>query len=90
LGAEVIGVSADSPESHLAFARKFDLPFVLLSDPGNDVRKKLGVPGSLLGLLPGRVTYVVGKGGTVQQVFNSQLNVREHVKVAIEELKEKP
>lgn len=90
LGAEVIGVSADSPESHLAFARKFDLPFVLLSDPGNDVRKKFGVPGSLFGLLPGRVTYVVGQGGTVQHVFNSQLNVREHVKVAIEELKEKP
>ena len=56
LGAEVIGVSADSPESHLAFARKFDLPFVLLSNPGNDVRKKLGVPGSLFGLLAGVFT----------------------------------
>ena len=32
-GVEVIGISKDSVASHLKFAQKYDLPFVLLSDP---------------------------------------------------------
>ena len=80
LDAEVIGVSADSPKSHLAFAKNYDLPFVLLSDEKNEVRKLMGVPGSMFGLMPGRVTYIVDKKGVVKHIFDSQLQAKQHVR----------
>ena len=46
-GAEVIGISSDSVDSHAAFAGHHKLPFTLLSDEGGKVRKKYGVPSSL-------------------------------------------
>src|SRR5260221_14398258 len=55
-GAEVIGVSSDSAESHQRFAAKNRLPFILLSDAGGALRKRYGVS-TTFGLLPGRVTY---------------------------------
>ena len=39
LGAIVLGISKDSLASHQKFAEKFDLPFVLLSNPKSDVMK---------------------------------------------------
>jgi thioredoxin-dependent peroxiredoxin len=77
-GAEVIGVSSDSSDRHLAFAGKHELPFTLLSDVGGRVRKSYGVP-AVLGLLPGRVTYVIDRDGTVRHVFNSMTNIDQHV-----------
>src|SRR5215467_10254312 len=59
-GAEVIGVSSDSETSHEKFASKYKLPFVLLADKGGKIRKQYGVPATL-GLLPGRVTFVIDK-----------------------------
>lgn len=85
-GAEVIGVSSDSVASHAAFATNHKLPFTLLSDEGGQVRKSYGVP-SKLGVLPGRVTYVIDRSGTVRHVFNSMLNVNQHVKDALEVVK---
>ncbi len=41
--AVVIGVSKDSAASHLKFAQKYDLPFVLLSDPDHAVLEAYGV-----------------------------------------------
>jgi peroxiredoxin Q/BCP len=84
-GAEVIGISGDSPESHQQFAAKHRLPFTLLSDTGNQVRKLYGVP-STLGLLPGRVTYVIDQNGVVQYIFNSQLNFKGHVEESLKTL----
>jgi thioredoxin-dependent peroxiredoxin len=81
-GAEVVGISSQSAASHEAFATKYRLPFTLVSDDGGKVRKQYGVP-STLGLLPGRVTYVIDQGGTVQHVFNSQLNATRHVTEAL-------
>lgn len=81
-GAEVIGISSDSPESHKRFAAKYKLPFVLLSDEDNSVRKLYGVP-STMGMIPGRVTYVVDRERTVRFVFNSQFNPKSHVDQAL-------
>jgi peroxiredoxin Q/BCP len=81
-GAEVVGVSSDSAESHRRFAAKNALPFLLLGDEGGKVRKAYGVP-STLGLFPGRVTYVIDKRGTVRHVFSSQLGVTRHVDEAL-------
>ena len=81
-GAEVIGVSSDSSEAHRKFAAKYKLPFRLLADQGGKVRKLYGVPATL-GLLPGRVTFVIGGDGVVRHVFNSQLNATQHVSEAL-------
>jgi len=81
-GAEVVGVSSDSAESHERFAAGNRLPFTLLSDGGGEVRKLYGVP-STLGIFPGRVTYVIDKGGVVRHVFSSQFGATRHVDEAL-------
>ncbi len=86
LGAEVIGVSADPEESHWRFAIECSAPFVLLSDPGRKVGRLYGVRGAL-GLVPGRVTFVIDRDGVVRRVFSSQLNPKKHVAEAIESLR---
>ena len=86
MGAEVVGVSSDSVDSHVDFASRCDLPFTLLSDPGGKVRKLYGVP-STIGFLPGRVTYVIDSKGVVRHIFNSQFNAAKHVDEAIRVLK---
>jgi thioredoxin-dependent peroxiredoxin len=86
VGAEVIGVSSDSEASHGKFATKYKLPFTLLADAGGAVRKQYGVPATL-GLLPGRVTFVIDREGIVRHVFNSQLQATRHVDEALKILK---
>jgi len=81
-GAVVIGVSSDSAASHQAFAGRHRLPFLLLSDNDGSLRRAFGVP-TTLGILPGRVTYVIDKEGVVRLVFNSQLAAAEHVAEAL-------
>lgn len=78
-GAEVIGISGDDTASHKAFAKKYRLPFTLLSDEGNKVRKEWGVPSDLFGALPGRETYVLDKKGVVQLVYNNQFQPEKHI-----------
>jgi peroxiredoxin Q/BCP len=87
-GAVVIGISAQSVESHNEFAVKHRLNYLLLSDEGNKVRKLFGVPSTLFGLLPGRVTYIVDKKGIVVYTFDSQMQVEKHVDEAMRVLKE--
>jgi peroxiredoxin Q/BCP len=86
LGAEVVGVSADTVESHKAFAEHHNLPFTLLSDVDNVVRKIYGAT-STLGFIPGRVTFIIDKKGVVRHVFSSQLQPEKHIEEAREILK---
>ncbi len=81
-GAEVIGISSDAVKSHSAFVLKYNLQFILLSDKDQTVRKLYGVP-STLGLLPGRVTYIIDKKGIVRHVFSSQFNATKHISEAL-------
>ena len=81
-GAEVIGVSSDSNKSHEDFAAKHQLPFKLLSDSDGAVRKLYGVHATL-GVMPGRVTFVIDKTGVVRLTFNSQTNAEKHVTEAL-------
>jgi peroxiredoxin Q/BCP len=71
LGAEVIGISSDSSSSHEKFAKKYRLPFRLLSDNDKKIRTLFGVKPNLFGLLPGRVTYVIDSNGIIRLVFDS-------------------
>jgi peroxiredoxin Q/BCP len=87
LGAEVLGVSGQSVESHKSFATHYGLQFILLSDKDNKVRELYGVP-STMGLIPGRVTYIIDKQGVVRHVFSSQTQAERHVEEAKKTLKE--
>lgn len=83
VGAVVIGVSGDPSDSHRRFAAAHRLPFILLSDEDGSLRKAFGVP-KTLGVLPGRVTYVIDRQGVVRHVFNSQFAAERHVREALQ------
>lgn len=85
-GAEVVGVSDDSVDSHQAFAVHHRLPFVLLADAGGVVRRQYGVE-SLMGLLRGRVTFVIDRGGVVRHVHSGRLQASAHVEEALETIR---
>jgi len=80
--AQVVGVSSDSVRSHRRFAQRHHLPFLLLSDADGAVRRLYGVE-KTLGLLPGRVTYVIDRTGVVQHVYSSQLRATRHPREAL-------
>jgi peroxiredoxin Q/BCP len=84
-GAEFVGVSSDSINSHKNFASRNNLPFVLLSDKNGKVRNLYGAS-STFGLLPDRVTYVIDGRGVVRHIFSSQLDPKKHVNEALETL----
>ena len=84
-GAEVIGISDDSEHSHGAFVSKYKLPFTLLSDKGGSVRKSYGVK-KTLGVIPGRVTFVIDRSGVVRHTFSSQSKPAQHVEEALKAL----
>jgi len=86
LGAEVIGISSDNVASHQQFAKRYKLPFILLTDPDKKIRKLFGVPSGMFGLLPGRVTYVTDKNGVIQMIFGSMLATK-HIPKALAALR---
>jgi peroxiredoxin Q/BCP len=81
-GAEVIGVSNDSAGSHEKFARRYRLPFLLLSDTDGAVRDRYGVPRTL-GVFPGRTTFLIDREGIIRHVFTSQFNPFKHATEAL-------
>jgi peroxiredoxin Q/BCP len=81
LGAEVWGVSGDDAGSHQRFATRHQLPYPLLVDQANGLRKAFGVP-NVLGLLPGRVTYVIDGSGVIRHIFNNLLDGPAHLREA--------
>lgn len=86
LGAEVIGISSDSVQSHVKFKSKFNLPFILLSDNDKRLRKLFGVAKDYLGLIDGRTTYVIDKLGIIKLIFDST-NAKNHIIKTLEILK---
>lgn len=81
-GVRVLGISSDDVASHRAFADKHRLPFTLLADTDGAVRRSFGVKRTL-GLLPGRVTYVIDPDGIVRKVFSSQFKPKKHIDEAL-------
>jgi len=61
-GAEVVGISADSVESHERFSQKYDLPLRLLSDQNGEVRDLYGARSILPGRT-GRAEFVIDPQG---------------------------
>jgi len=81
-GAVLIGVSADTLESHRAFAEHFKLPFHLVSDPDGAIGKLYGVP------FEGyhkRQTIVIGADGKVRKVYR-KVDVAVHAQEILGDL----
>lgn len=75
VGAEEIGISSDTDTSDSSFSNRHKLPFILRSDKDGLLRKQFGAPSGMLGLLPGRVTYIIDKQGIIQHTFNSRITI---------------
>jgi len=89
--ADVVGISGQDIESKAAFAEDLGLNFSILADTNDEVRKAFEVPGALLGLLPGRVTYVLDKDGVCIATYDKIADAAGHVeaaKAALEDVKE--
>lgn len=87
LGAEVLGVSGDSVESHKKFLDEYMFPFRLLSDVRGKVRKLYGAFKGF-GLLPGRYTFIIDKQGVVKYIFTSEVNMKRHIDESLRILRE--
>jgi peroxiredoxin Q/BCP len=81
-GAEVVGVSSDSAATHARFAEKHRLPFPIVADTDRRLRKLFGVRNPL-GVIPGRVTYVIDRAGIVRLAFSALFASDEHVRQAL-------
>ena len=88
LGAEVLGISSQSVESHKSFSTHHNLPYFLLSDLDNSVRRLYGVS-STLGIVPKRVTFVIDRAGIIKYIFSSQFQPAKHAEQALFALKSK-
>jgi peroxiredoxin Q/BCP len=81
-GAVILGISADTRESHIAFANHHKLPFLLLSDPQGAIARSYGVP------FEGhhrRQTFVIGTDGTVVKVYR-KVDVAVHAQQILSDL----
>jgi len=81
--AKIVGVSADSIESHEKFISKHDLNFLLLSDPSKAMLSAYGVLKENGGIA--RTTYIVDANGKIAKVY-PQVSVAGHVEDIIADL----
>ena len=86
LGAEVWGINDGDSKSHLEFANKNKLQYPLLCDPNNILRRKFGIQ-KTLGIIEGRVTFIIDSKGIIIHIFEDLLNGPAHIKEAIKALK---
>lgn len=86
-GADVIGVSTDSWDSHRRFSEKFGLEFALAADADHRIRSAYGV-GRMLGILPvaQRVSFMVGPEGRIEHVWPS-VNASRHADEVLAEVR---
>ena len=86
-GAEVVGISSGNASDKDKFIKANKLNNMeLLIDAGDVVRKSWAVPRALFGAFPGRVTYVIGKDGTVKFIYDDLGNATLHPEKALEAL----
>jgi len=77
LDVQVIGISPQGTSSHARFARQFELPFPILSDPRKKAIRAYGVNGPF-GVGVRRATFLIGQDGTVRKRVVADLSVRSH------------
>jgi len=80
---KVIGISKDSPKSHIKFKEKYDLKFTLLSDETTEIIQKYGVwkEKSMYGkkyMGVERTTFIIDEKGKIEKIF-PKVKVTDHV-----------
>ncbi len=89
VGAQVLGISQDSPARQARFARTYRVGFPLLSDPRSTVARAFGV--ARTGFLPNqRTTFVIDTDGTVLDVVANEINMNIHADRALRALAAAP
>ena len=87
VGAQRVGISADSVDKQKQFDEKESLGFPLLSDPDRVVAAQLGAKRTA-GFLPNkRVTYVIGADRTLLDVIHTEFSMGAHADKALAVLK---
>ena len=81
-GAGVVGVGSDSAGRQAKFAGKSRLPVPIVADTDRRLRKLFGVRNPL-GVIPGRVTYVIDREGVVRLAYSALFASDEHVQRAL-------
>jgi peroxiredoxin Q/BCP len=81
-GAVLVGVSADSLDSHKAFVAHWKLPFLLITDADGSIGKKYGVP---FASYHQRQTIVIGADGKVAKVYR-KVDVSQHAQEILADL----
>ncbi len=84
-GAVILGVSADDADSHLAFSKKFSLPFSLLADPKRTLIEAYGVKIPVVGMAK-RVTFIIDKQGVIRRILR-EIDTKGHDRQVLEVLK---
>lgn len=89
--AVVLGISADTPESHKKFAEKYNLNFTLLSDPEKEVIQKYGVwkeknmyGKKTFGIV--RTTFIIDEEGKIRKIYHN-VKADGHAQKVIEDIK---
>ena len=87
MGAQRVGISADSVDKQHQFSRKHDFDYPLLSDEDKTVATMFGVK---RGIGPNkRTTFVIDTDQTVLSVISSELNMSRHADKALEVLRQR-
>lgn len=87
VGAQRVGISADSVEKQASFATKHEFDYPLLSDPDRTVAGAFGVTSGLKFGPVKRMTFVIDTDRTVLQVIKSELRFDTHADKALETLR---
>lgn len=86
-GAVVIGISADSPETHQSFVKRNRLPYALLSDSDSSVHQLYGAK-TMFGLMNNRVTFVIDREGIIRHRYADMMNGAIHITETLKILKD--
>ena len=89
-GFAILGVSADSEQSHKKFIEKYVLPFPLIADKDKKIIKTYGAwgPKSLYGKVYDgiiRTTFVISEAGKIEQIF-TKVDTKNHTEQILDAL----
>jgi peroxiredoxin Q/BCP len=88
LGAQRVGISADTVEKQKQFSDKHGFDYPLLADPDREVATVFGVKGGFGGLSPvKRATFVIDTDRTVIGVIRSEVSMNKHADAALDVLR---
>jgi peroxiredoxin Q/BCP len=83
LGAKIIGISPDSASKQKTFIKDNKLPYTVLSDKKNRIRKLFGVPSLFLSNKPKRYTFIIDKKGIIKRIYYSKKDIESHIEQAL-------